>query len=82
MSRLSKFLEHEASVGTPGLIEVFSTLDTSYPSQAVLTENIGAVMGVDDYPCERKGKHFAFKFRVEKAKIRRCGDTSAERCSA
>lgn len=69
----------EVPIGTPGLIEVMSTLGTSYPSQAVLTEDIGEVVGIDDCPCGRKGKYFMFRSRVEKAEIRGCGDTFAER---
>lgn len=69
----------EAPVGTPGLIEVVSVLATSYPSQAVLTEDIGEVIGIDDCPCGRKGKYFVFRSRAEKAEIRGCGDTFAER---
>jgi hypothetical protein len=69
----------ETPIGTPGLIEVMSALGTSYPSQAVLTEDVGEVVGVDDCPCGRKGKYFVFRSRVEKAEVRGCGDTFAER---
>jgi phenylacetate-coenzyme A ligase PaaK-like adenylate-forming protein len=69
----------EVPVGTPGLIEVMSALGNSYPSQAVLTEDIGEVVGIDDCPCGRKGKYFVFRSRVEKAEVRGCGDTFAER---
>jgi len=62
-----------------GLIEVMSILGTSYPSQGILTEDIGQFLGVDDCPCGRKGKYFKFKSRVDKAEIRGCGDTFAER---
>jgi len=68
----------EAPNGTPGLIEVLSTLATSYPSQAVLTEDVGEIRGVDDCPCGRKGKYFVFRARAERAEIRGCGDTFAE----
>jgi hypothetical protein len=69
----------EVPVGTPGLIQVISALGTSYPSQAILTEDVGEIVGIDDCPCGRKGKYFVFRSRVEKAEIRGCGDTFAER---
>ncbi|MCY6371923.1 acyl-protein synthetase [Clostridium ganghwense] len=69
----------EVSVGESGLIEVMSTLASSYPSQAILTEDIGELVGIDDCKCGRKGKYFKFKSRVEKAEVRGCGDTFAER---
>ncbi len=63
----------------PGLIEVMSILPSSYPGQALLTEDLGEIIGIDDCPCGRKGKYFTFKSRVEKAELRGCGDTFAER---
>jgi hypothetical protein len=69
----------ELPIGSPGLIEVLSAIATSYPSQAVLTEDVGELRGIDDCPCGRKGKYFVFRSRVEKAEIRGCGDTFAER---
>jgi len=69
----------EVKFGEEGLIEVMSILGTSYPSQAILTEDIGEYIGIDDCPCGRRGKYFRFKSRVEKAEIRGCGDTFAER---
>ncbi|MGK0467766.1 acyl-protein synthetase-related protein, partial [Clostridium sp.] len=69
----------EVKVGESGLIEVMSILGSSYPSQAILTEDIGQLIGVDDCPCGRCGKYFRFKSRVDKAEIRGCGDTFAEK---
>lgn len=65
--------------GTPGLIEVMSILADSYYDQAVLTEDLGVLAGVDDCPCGRKGRYFRFVSRVEKAEVRGCGDTFRER---
>jgi hypothetical protein len=64
-----------AMPGTPGLIEIVSALPTSYPGQAILTEDVGVIDGIDDCPCGRLGKRFRFLARVEKAEIRGCGDT-------
>ncbi|WP_125153260.1 acyl-protein synthetase [Clostridium rectalis] len=68
----------EVDVGNKGLIQVVSTLSSSYPAQAVLTEDIGSFIGIDDCKCGRKGKYFKFVSRVEKAEVRGCGDTFAE----
>jgi phenylacetate-coenzyme A ligase PaaK-like adenylate-forming protein len=69
----------ETDIDAPGLIEILSTVATSYPSQALLTEDVGVVIGIDDCPCGRKGKYFEFRSRAEKAETRGCGDTFAER---
>jgi hypothetical protein len=65
--------------GRPGLIEIMSILPSSYPAEAILTEDLGRIAGIDDCPCGRKGKYFEFLARVEKAELRGCGDTFAER---
>lgn len=72
------FTMNENAAGKEGLIEILSVLPNSYPGQAVLTEDIGEIKGIDDCKCGRKGKYFVFKGRVEKAEIRGCGDTFAE----
>jgi hypothetical protein len=68
----------EVEPGGRGMIEVLSALGTSYPSQAVLTEDLGELVGIDDCPCGRKGKYFRFLARVQKSETRGCGDTFAE----
>lgn len=65
--------------GEIGLIEVMSILSDSYYCQAILTEDMGSIVGIDDCPCGRKGRYFRFESRVEKAEIRGCGDTFRER---
>jgi len=65
-------------IGKNGLIEVMSILADSYYDQAVLTEDIGVMIGVDDCPCGRKGRYFRFVSRVEKSEPRGCGDTFRE----
>lgn len=47
--------------------------------QAILTEDIGEFVGIDDCKCGRKGKYFKFKDRVDKSETRGCGDTFAEK---
>lgn len=64
--------------GGEGVIEVLSVLPTSYPGVALLTEDKGALMGVDDCPCGRRGSYFRFTSRVERTEVRGCGDTFAQ----
>ncbi|MEV4391901.1 acyl-protein synthetase [Nonomuraea sp. NPDC049607] len=63
----------EVPPGVPGLIEVVSTLPTSYPGHALLTEDLGMVHGVDDghWP----GKRFTVLGRLPRAEARGCSDT-------
>lgn len=68
----------EVTFGEEGIIEVVSSLPTSYPGQVLLTEDKGVLMGRDDCPCGRKGDYFRFTSRIERAEIRGCGDTFAE----
>ncbi|MFI7637769.1 acyl-protein synthetase [Nonomuraea sp. NPDC049400] len=66
----------EAPVGEPGLIEVVSTLPTSYPGHVLLTEDLGVVRGVDD-GC-RPGKRFEVLGRLPRAEARGCSDTMGQ----
>ncbi|MEV4468682.1 acyl-protein synthetase [Nonomuraea sp. NPDC049504] len=63
----------EAPTGVPGLVEVVSTLPTSYPGHVLLTEDLGVVRGVDDgaWP----GKRFEVLGRLPRAEARGCSDT-------
>ncbi len=64
-------------IGHSGLIQVNSALPTSYPGQALLTEDVGTLLGVDDCPCGRSGLYFRFRSRAQRAELRGCGDTFA-----
>ncbi len=66
-----------AAIGESGIIEVISTLPTSYPGHALLTEDQGVLIGVDDCPCGGRGVYFRFTSRIERAELRGCGDTFA-----
>jgi hypothetical protein len=66
------------SPGETGIIEVLSALPTSYPGQALITEDQGTLLGVDDCPCGRRGNYFRFAGRIERAELRGCGDTFAQ----
>jgi acyl-protein synthetase LuxE len=60
---------------TPGVMEVLSLIPESYPGHALLTEDVGTVMGVDDCPCGRLGRRFVISGRIPKAEVRGCSDT-------
>ena len=62
-------------IGEKGIVEVVSSLPTSYPGHILLTEDEGVIMGVDDCPCGRKGKYFEILGRIKNAEIRGCSDT-------
>lgn len=69
----------EVQIGEPGLIEILSVLPESYPGQAIITEDVGVLVGRDNCPCGRKGEYFRFISRVEKSESRGCGDTYLEK---
>ncbi len=71
----------EAEIGENGIIQVVSTLPESYPGHSLLTEDEGAVLGIDDCPCGRKGKYFKISGRLKSAEIRGCSDTYADKFS-
>lgn len=64
-----------ANFGEKGVLEVLSMLPESYPGHALLTEDIGEIIGEDDCLCGKKGKYFQVHGRIEKAEIRGCSDT-------
>jgi hypothetical protein len=63
----------EQPIGQPGLLEVVSTLPTSYPGHVLLTEDLGVVHGVDDG--DWPGKRFSVLGRLPRAEARGCSDT-------
>lgn len=62
---------------TPGFMQFLSPIPQSYPGVSVLSDDIGAIVGVDDCPCGRKGKSFVFHQRADAAEPKGCGDTLA-----
>ncbi|MDI6100491.1 acyl-protein synthetase [Actinoplanes sp. NEAU-A12] len=63
----------ELPPGEPGLLEVVSTLPTSYPGHVLLTEDLGVVHGIDDG--DWPGKRFSVLGRLPRAEARGCSDT-------
>jgi hypothetical protein len=61
-----------------GVIETVSVLPRSYPGHAILTEDEGEILGIDDCSCGRKGKYFKIIGRLPKAEVRGCSDTHEE----
>ena len=65
--------------GRKGLIQVCSTLPTSFPGFLLLTEDTAEVISEDGCPCGRKGPSFRFAGRVPKAEVRGCGNLESTR---
>lgn len=61
--------------GKAGLVELLSVMPRSYPGHALLSEDLGTIIGEDDCPCGRKGVYFTIQGRLPKAEIRGCSDT-------
>ena len=57
-----------------GLVQVLSVLPYSYPGQSLITEDIGAIYGVDNCECGRLGMYFKIFGRIPKAEVRGCSD--------
>ena len=57
-----------------GLIQIFSTIQKSYPGHSLLTEDIGSAMAGSNCGCGRAGTILRIKGRLEKAEIRGCSD--------
>ena len=66
----------ELPPGKPGLLELVSTLPTSYPGHVLLTEDLGVVHGIDDG--DWPGKRFSVLGRLPRAEARGCSDTYKE----
>ena len=62
-----------------GFIELLSIIPRSYAGHALLSEDIGEILGEDDCSCGRMGKYFRVIGRVAAAEARGCSDTYEER---
>ncbi len=60
--------------GEKGLIQVFSTIQKSYPGHSLLTEDVGIVYPASDCGCGREGDIIKIHGRLEQAEIRGCSD--------
>lgn len=68
--------------GQTGVVQVLSALPFSYPGHSLLTEDLGTVLGEDDCPCGRLGRHFLIHGRVPQAELRGCSDTQPDAVTA
>ena len=75
---------HPVEEGQQGLVQICSTLPTSFPGFLVLTDDIAEVVRYDGCACGRRGLSFRFVKRVPQAEIRGCGniETTRQRPSA
>ena len=62
-------------IGEKGIVQVLSTLPTSYPGHSLLTEDEGVLYGEDNCKCGRLGKYFKINGRLKNAELRGCSDT-------
>lgn len=60
--------------GEVGLIEVFSTIQKSYPGHALLTEDMGLTRSASDCPCGHPGTIVEIRGRLPAAEVRGCSD--------
>lgn len=58
-----------------GLVQVLSSIPTSYPGHSLLTEDIGIIRNEDETSLNMRGKCFEIIGRVPKAEVRGCSDT-------
>lgn len=61
--------------GQSGLLQVLSILPSSYPGHSLLTEDLGALVGVDDSAAGMPGTFFRVDGRAPRSEIRGCSDT-------
>jgi hypothetical protein len=69
----------EVKINKEGIIEILSVLPDSYPGQAILTEDMGVLLGNNNCKCGRGGKYFRFVSRIKESEARGCGDTYQEK---
>jgi hypothetical protein len=63
--------------GQVGLVQVLSSVPTSYPGHSLLTEDLGVIRGTDPERTGMGGRYFEILGRVPKAELRGCSDTFA-----
>ena len=60
--------------GQEGIIQIFSTIQKSYPGHSVLTEDVGTTIRDHHCPCGNKGTAVSVSGRLHKAEVRGCSD--------
>lgn len=59
-----------------GMIQLISSLPTSYPGHSILTQDEGKILGENNCKCKKNGKYFEVKGRIKNSDIRGCSDVS------
>ena len=62
------------SHGSTGLIQVFSTIQKSYPGHSLLTEDVGRTFDGSNCPCGSAKVVLEIDGRLAKAEVRGCSD--------
>lgn len=62
------------SPGQQGVLQVLSTLPTSYPGHSILTQDIATLHGIDNCVCGQKGRYFTIDGRLPRSEVRGCSD--------
>jgi len=60
--------------GEEGIIQVFSTIQKSYPGHSLLTDDVGVVYPASTCQCGKEGDILKIYSRLEQAEIRGCSD--------
>lgn len=60
--------------GQTGLLQVFSTIQYSYPGHSLLTEDVGRTYAAGECPCGREGTIVEIDGRLARAEVRGCSD--------
>lgn len=60
--------------GQTGLLQVFSSIQNSYPGHSLLTEDVGRTFAGTDCPCGRLGTIVEIEGRLARAEVRGCSD--------
>lgn len=60
--------------GEQGVIQVFSSIQKSYPGHSLLTDDVGISYPASDCPCGRKGDIIQIQGRLAQTEIRGCSD--------
>ena len=60
--------------GQTGLVQVLSSLPSSYPGHSILTQDLGTLLGEDDCHCGEQGRYFTIESRLPNSQIRGCSD--------
>lgn len=57
-----------------GIVQLISSIPSSYPGNSILTEDLGYIQGEDQCKCGKNGKIFKITGRIEKSIVRGCSD--------